>query len=347
MKTFLLASSALLAVCNADIKFSRTINTITDATADVTISGCAATDKYGKRPEWRKILWCFGLPTPGLCTCTVLTFHLLHFCCWTFCWLVRKICAHRDFPRVVLFDEKYAHRDFPSVSTTTTGSNNCDLDWGKPYDVTYNVSLERPITTGATISADLKASIIPLKFDCPACGGNCSVKIPIVGKTINIALPPCPINPNALKGSKSITLPAKSPIPLKLDVKGSITVKNGDGTVLADVTVDVALDPNAEEEEQDTYYYGTLRKYFGVWMMATVRWLVSCSLSFFFLRYVKNVWINKKHCEDPSVTSFYSRDCCRPCLVLLVVVPSLGTWDKQKTFKPWCMSINKYTCIVN
>jgi len=51
MKTFLLASSALLAVCNADIKFSRTINTITDATADVTISGCAATDKYGKRPE--------------------------------------------------------------------------------------------------------------------------------------------------------------------------------------------------------------------------------------------------------------------------------------------------------
>lgn len=181
MKTFLLASSALLAVCNADIKFSRTINTITDATADVTISGCAATDKYG--------------------------------------------------------------------------SNNCDLDWGKPYDVTYNVSLERPITTGATISADLKASIIPLKFDCPACGGNCSVKIPIVGKTINIALPPCPINPNALKGSKSITLPAKSPIPLKLDVKGSITVKNGDGTVLADVTVDVALDPNAEEEEQDTYYY--------------------------------------------------------------------------------------------
>jgi hypothetical protein len=49
--TFLLASSALLAVCNADIKFSRTINTITDATADVTISGCAATDKYGKRPE--------------------------------------------------------------------------------------------------------------------------------------------------------------------------------------------------------------------------------------------------------------------------------------------------------
>ena len=51
MKNFLLASSALLAVCNADIKFSRTINTITDATADVTISGCAATDKYGKRPE--------------------------------------------------------------------------------------------------------------------------------------------------------------------------------------------------------------------------------------------------------------------------------------------------------
>jgi hypothetical protein len=179
-----------------------------------------------------------------------------------------------------LFNEKYAHRDFPPFSTTTTGSNNCDLDWGKPYDVTYNVSLERPITTGATISADLKASIIPLKFDCPACGGNCSVKIPIVGKTINIALPPCPINPNALKGSKSITLPAKSPIPLKLDVKGSITVKNGDGTVLADVTVDVALDPNAEEEEQDTYYYGTLRKY--VWGVNDGNGALTCFMFVFF-----------------------------------------------------------------
>ena len=186
------------------------------------------------------------------------------------------------FPSCCLVRRKICTPWFPSVSTTTTGSNNCDLDWGKPYDVTYNVSLERPITTGATISADLKASIIPLKFDCPACGGNCSVKIPIVGKTINIALPPCPINPNALKGSKSITLPAKSPIPLKLDVKGSITIKNGDGTVLADVTVDVALDPNAEEEEQDTYYYGTLRKY--VWGVNDGNGALTCFMfAFFFL----------------------------------------------------------------
>ena len=103
-----------------------------------------------------------------------------------------------------------------------------------------------------------------------------------MGKTINIALPPCPINPNALKGSKSITLPAKSPIPLKLDVKGSITIKNGDGTVLADVTVDVALDPNAEEEEQDTYYYGTLRKY--VWGVNDGNGALTCFMfAFFFL----------------------------------------------------------------
>jgi hypothetical protein len=81
MKNFLLASSALLAVCNADIKFSRTINTITDATADVTISGCAATDKYGKRPDDERFYGVSAFQAPGLCTCTVLTFHLLHFCC--------------------------------------------------------------------------------------------------------------------------------------------------------------------------------------------------------------------------------------------------------------------------
>lgn len=116
-------ATTLLAVASADIKFSRTINSISDATADVTISGCAASDQYG--------------------------------------------------------------------------SNNCDLDWGKEYDVTYNVSLERPITTGSKLSVDLKASIIPLKFDCAACGGNCTFKIPIVGKEVNIALPPCPIAPAA------------------------------------------------------------------------------------------------------------------------------------------------------
>tara|TARA_B110000208_G_C11564291_1_gene356543 strand:+ start:35 stop:598 length:564 start_codon:yes stop_codon:yes gene_type:complete len=179
MKSVLALS--LCAVASADIHFSRTINTVTDATADVTISGCPATDQYG--------------------------------------------------------------------------SNNCDLAWGKEYDVTYNVSLERPITTGAKLTVDLKASIIPLKFDCAACGANCTFKVPIVNKDINIALPPCPIKPAALMNKKSVTLPAKSPLPIKLDVKGSITLTNGDGTVIADLSVDIGLDKMDEEAEESDVIY--------------------------------------------------------------------------------------------
>ena len=94
MKSVLALSAVLLSVCSAEVTFSRTINTIADATADVTISGCAAADKYG--------------------------------------------------------------------------SNNCALDWGKAYNVTYNASLETPITADAKLTVDLKASIIPLKFECAA-----------------------------------------------------------------------------------------------------------------------------------------------------------------------------------
>jgi hypothetical protein len=108
--------------------------------------------------------------------------------------------------------------------------------------------LERPITTGSTLSVDLKASIIPLKFDCAACGANCTFTIPIINKKVSVALPPCPINPAAMHGTKSITLPAKSPLPIKIDAKGTITLTNGDGTVVADVSVNVDLEPATEEE---------------------------------------------------------------------------------------------------
>ena len=81
-------------------------------------------------------------------------------------------------------------------------------------------------------------------------------------KTVNIALPPCPINPKGLTGSKSITLPAKSPIPLKIDAKGTITLTNGDGTVVADVSVNVDLEPNTEQEKEQDEYFIDMSKMF-------------------------------------------------------------------------------------
>ena len=75
--------------------------------------------------------------------------------------------------------------------------------------------------------------------------------MPIVGKTISIKLPDCPIAPAALHNTTSVTLPAKSPLPLKIEAKGSITVTNGDGSVVAKVDVDATVDKDAEADESD------------------------------------------------------------------------------------------------
>jgi|SaaInlStandDraft_1057018.scaffolds.fasta_scaffold635451_1 hypothetical protein len=72
MKLFAVATAALLAATtNADIKFSRTVNTITDATADVTISGCPPADQYGSNNcdlAWGKPYVSFIFPFSPLFT---------------------------------------------------------------------------------------------------------------------------------------------------------------------------------------------------------------------------------------------------------------------------------------
>ncbi len=178
MKTAAAAIALFAAAAQADITFTRTVDTVADyVDGSVLLSGCPAADKYG--------------------------------------------------------------------------SNNCDLKWGQDLDITYNATLDKPITTGSKISVDLKASFLPLKFDCAACGAVCEFKVPIVGKTISIKLPDCPIAPAALHNTTSVTLPAKSPLPLKIEAKGSITVTNGDGSVVAKVDVDATVDKDAEADESD------------------------------------------------------------------------------------------------
>ena len=71
--------------------------------------------------------------------------------------------------------------------------------------------------------------------------GNCTYKVPIVGKTINIKMPDCPIKAGSIVNSTHVTLPSKSPLPLKIEAKGTITLKNGDGSTLALVEIDATV----------------------------------------------------------------------------------------------------------
>ena len=108
------------------------------------------------------------------------------------------------------------------------GSSSCDLHWGNNY--TMSVSASQDILAGSTVAVDAKlgASAQPLKFTCPACGGNCTVDIPISGnvggitipimtKHLNTKMPDCPIPAYSkapfikiIKLSKSSPIPAKS-----------------------------------------------------------------------------------------------------------------------------------------
>ena len=139
-------------------------------------------------------------------------------------------------------------------SADAYGSNNCDLKWGSTYSVNYNVSLTEPITKGSTVEVDLKASFLPLKFNCAACGDTCEFKVPIIGKQVSIKLPDCPIKATSLGDTKKITLPSKSPLPLDLKVTGSVTVKNGDSSVVAKVEVDVDAAKSEEDDEELEVY---------------------------------------------------------------------------------------------
>ena len=133
------------------------------------------------------------------------------------------------------------------------GSNNCDIKWGAQESVTYNVSLTKPITQGATIDVDLKASFLPLKFSCAACGDTCKFKVPIIGKEVSIKLPDCPIKAQGLANTAKFSLPSKSPLPLDVKLTGSITVTNGDKSVVVKAEVDV--DAGKEEQQEDLEVY--------------------------------------------------------------------------------------------
>jgi hypothetical protein len=135
----------------------------------------------------------------------------------------------------VIFDKGCSSKD-------DYGSNDCSWSWGDSIGIDYSVALQEDITSG-TIALDLKVdNIIPFNANCPACGANCTVTVPIVKKTITFALPPCPIKAASFKNSTQFTLPAKNPLGLGVNVKGSATItdQNNKQVIALDITAAVS-----------------------------------------------------------------------------------------------------------
>ena len=157
----------------ADIVVSRTVNSISNATANVTIEGPACTDK-----------------------------------------------------------DQY-------------GSNSCDVTWGSSYTVDYAVTLAEDLTAGAQVHVDVKLdSVVPFKFSCAVCGADCSITVPIIKKSYKFEMPPCPISKQSLSDRITKALPAKSPVPLKISLKGNVQVTDQAGGVIADVDVEGKVGPS-------------------------------------------------------------------------------------------------------
>ena len=118
------------------------------------------------------------------------------------------------------------------------GSNNCALAWGSSTNATITGTLPKDLTAKSQLSLDLKVSLVPLKATCAICGSDCELTVPIVKIPVSIKLPPCPIKGGPLNAVKTITLGAKSPVPIKLNLSGKATLNDDDGAEV--VTLDVS-----------------------------------------------------------------------------------------------------------
>eukprot|EP00038_Savillea_parva_P007165 m.168266 g.168266 ORF g.168266 m.168266 type:complete len:169 (-) comp12934_c0_seq1:146-652(-) len=123
--------------------------------------------------------------------------------------------------------------------TDPYGSNDCSLDWGSDYTVTYNATFP-PITSGHKIAIALKVDgIIPFDVTCPACGGNCEFEVPIIKKQVNISLPPCPITSQV--GSQHFTLPS-DPLPVKVSIEGTVSLLDPTGATTDSISLTVEVE---------------------------------------------------------------------------------------------------------
>ena len=125
------------------------------------------------------------------------------------------------------------------------GSNACEVHWGSSYTVDYAITLGEDLTAGAKVHVDVTLDkIVPFKFSCAACGKNCSITVPIIKRSYEFTMPPCPISKQGLSDRITKALPATSPVPVRIGLKGNVQVTDQAGAVVVDVDVEGKVGPS-------------------------------------------------------------------------------------------------------
>ena len=96
-----------------------------------------------------------------------------------------------------------------------------------------------------TNNTNLKVDrVISWKFDCAACGANCSTTIPVVKQDVNFKMPDCPISATTVAQTLfNETLPTESPTK-GVSVTATGTVSLTDAS--ADTVVSLSLDATVQ-----------------------------------------------------------------------------------------------------
>merc|ERR1712228_791460 len=122
------------------------------------------------------------------------------------------------------------------------GVNNCNIPWKQTISLDLKANFKKQVTKGK-IDVDLKVKGIPLKFECPICGANCTFDVPIIKIPVTITLPDCPLDNPLDIPLDDIELPDKSPLgPIKVPIKGTVATYDQDGNSLVKISIDALLD---------------------------------------------------------------------------------------------------------
>lgn len=128
-------------------------------------------------------------------------------------------------------------------SSDAYGSNNCDFKWGSLISGSISGKLGHDLETGSKFSVDLKVDkLISWKFTCSLCGANCTTTIPVVDQPFTFSTPPCPIEAfEKAEQQFNTTLPATSPVPVKVTATGPITFTDHKGKTVLSVKLDLTI----------------------------------------------------------------------------------------------------------
>eukprot|EP00040_Diaphanoeca_grandis_P004576 m.29350 g.29350 ORF g.29350 m.29350 type:complete len:193 (-) comp16080_c0_seq1:184-762(-) len=128
----------------------------------------------------------------------------------------------------------------------TYGSNQCTLEWGQTYNITFKIGLGQNLGASdrLTIATNFTLGLFPpqqLSTTCAVCGATCTVKIP--GNSYKFSMPPCPIKPNMFSQTFPLKLPPTSFDPFKQAIKadGLVRIIDVNDTVLDAVTFFITI----------------------------------------------------------------------------------------------------------